>query len=106
AALADARRAIVAHSFYSPDAARAADDLAWLRAHAPPSEAPALHVAGGVHATAESAATLRAGFDVVVAGEGEHAFVELVAAVLDGRDPRGGPGTVWLDGDQVERGPA
>src|SRR5690606_33417523 len=75
----------------------------WLRAHAPRA---ALHVAGGVHATAESAATLRAGFDLVVAGEGEHAFVELVAAVLDGRDPRGGPGTVWLDGDQVERGPA
>lgn len=103
AALADAGRAIVAHSFYSPDATRAAEDLAWLRAHAPRA---ALHVAGGVHATAESAATLRAGFDLVVAGEGEHAFVELVAAVLADRDPRGGPGTVWLDGDQVERGPA
>jgi sugar phosphate isomerase/epimerase len=35
-ALAAAGTAIVAHSFYSPDAARAADDLAWLRAHAPP----------------------------------------------------------------------
>ena len=90
--------AIVAHSFYSPDAQRAADDLAWLRANA----APALHVAGGVHATAEPAATLAAGFDVVVAGEGEAAFVELVAAVAAGRDPRGGPGTVWPGG----RGPA
>ena len=102
AALADAPRAIVAHSFYSPDAARAADDLAWLRANA----APALHVAGGVHATAEAAATLRAGFDLVVAGEGEHAFVELVAAFAAGRDPRGGPGTVWLAHGAVERGPA
>ncbi len=102
AALADAERPIVAHSFYSPDAPRAADELAWLRAHG----RPALHVAGGVHATAESAATLRDGFDVVIAGEGEHGFVELVAAVAAGADPRGGPGTVWLDGERVERGPA
>src|SRR5262245_15894131 len=59
-ALGDGAPALVAWSFYSPDAARAAADLAWLRAHA----APALHVAGGVHATAEPAATARAGFDV------------------------------------------
>jgi B12-binding domain/radical SAM domain protein len=86
--------AVVAWSFYSPDARRAAADLAWLRAHAP----AALHVAGGVHATAEPEATVRAGFDVVIAGEGEAAFVELVAAVRAGRDPRGGPGTHWTGG--------
>jgi len=85
---------VVAWSFYSTDAARAAADLAWLRAHAP----AALHVAGGVHATAEPAATLRDGFDVVIAGEGEAAFIELVAAVRQGRDPRGGPGTHWAGG--------
>lgn len=85
---------VVAWSFYSPDAPRAAADLAWLRANAP----GALHVAGGVHATAEPAATLRDGFDLVIAGEGEAAFIELVAAVRDGRDPRGGPGTRWPDG--------
>lgn len=106
AALDGAERAIVAHSFYSPDAARAIEDLTWLRAHA----RPALHVAGGVHATAESAATLAAGFDLVIAGEGEHAFVELVAAVAAGRDPRGGPGTVYHDEDSdmpsLARGPA
>lgn len=93
-AIAGDAPAVVAWSFYSPDAARAAGDLAWLRAHAP----GALHVAGGVHATAEPAATVRAGFDVVIAGEGEAAFIELVAAVLDGRDPRGGPGTHWSGG--------
>lgn len=86
--------AVVAWSFYSPDAARAAADLAWLRASAP----AALHVAGGVHATAEPAATLAAGFDIVVAGEGEAAFIELVAALRAGRDPRGGPGTRWSGG--------
>ncbi|HEU4614959.1 MAG TPA: TIGR04013 family B12-binding domain/radical SAM domain-containing protein [Kofleriaceae bacterium] len=102
-ALDDADHAIVAHSFYSPDAARAFEDLAWLRTHA----RPALHVAGGVHATAESAATLAAGFDLVIAGEGEHAFVELVAAVAAGRDPRGGPGSVYHDEDSsLLRGPA
>ena len=84
---------VVAHSFYSVDARRATDELAFLRAHA----APALHVAGGVHATAEAVATVAMGFDLVVAGEGEAAFVELVAAASEGRDPRGGPGTVWAD---------
>jgi B12-binding domain/radical SAM domain protein len=94
--------AIVAHSFYSTDAQRAVEELAWLREHA----APALHVAGGVHATAEPLATLRAGFDVVIAGEGEAPFVELVAAVAEGRDPRGGIGTQWLTEAGPERGPA
>jgi B12-binding domain/radical SAM domain protein len=102
AAIAVATAPIVAHSFYSTDFARSVEDLSWLRANA----APALHVAGGVHATAESAATARAGFDLVIAGEGEHAFVELVAAVAGERDPRGGPGTVWLESGSVERGPA
>jgi B12-binding domain/radical SAM domain protein len=89
---------VVAHSFYSVDARRAADDVAYLRAHA----APALHVAGGVHATAEPAATVAMDFDLVIAGEGEAAFVELISAVGEDRDPRGGPGTVWAGG----RGPA
>ncbi len=93
---------IVAHSFYSPDARAAAEVLSQIRVRAP----HALHVAGGVHATAEPAATLVAGFDVVIVGEGEAAFVELVAAVAAGRDPRGGPGTAWLADGMVERGPA
>jgi B12-binding domain/radical SAM domain protein len=96
-------RAVVAHSFYSTDFARAAADLAAIRE--PGSRI--IHVAGGVHATAEPLATLRTGFDVVIAGEGEAAFVELVAAVGAGRDPRGGPGTAWLDDSgELARGPA
>jgi B12-binding domain/radical SAM domain protein len=92
---------IVAWSFYSTDARRAFADLAWLREHA----RAALHVAGGVHATAEPAATLVAGFDLVVTGEGEAAFVELVAAVASARDPRGGPGTAWLVDRSIAHGP-
>jgi B12-binding domain/radical SAM domain protein len=92
-AIASARGpVVVAWSFYSPDFARAIDDLAWLRANA----GAALHVAGGVHATAEPGATLLAGFDLVIVGEGEAAFVELVARVAAGDDPHGGIGTAWL----------
>jgi B12-binding domain/radical SAM domain protein len=86
--------AVVAWSFYSPDFPRAAEAVAWARAHAP----PALHVAGGVHASAEPAATLAAGFDLVAIGEGEATFVEIVAAVASGASPpRDMPGTAWLD---------
>lgn len=95
-------RALVAHSFYSTDARRAGEELTWLRSNA----GPALHVAGGVHATAEPAATLAMGFDMVISGEGEHAFVELVARVAAGEDPRGGPGTCWFAGGTLQRGPA
>ena len=101
-AIAGVHQPIVAWSFYSPDAQRTAADLAWLRAHAP----AALHVAGGVHASAETAATLAMGFDVVIAGEGEAPFVELVAAVAGGGDPRGGIGTHWLDGEHRKGPPA
>jgi B12-binding domain/radical SAM domain protein len=88
--------AIVAWSFYSPDFDRAAADLAAVRAA---GERPGvLHVAGGVHATAEPAATLAAGFDLVAIGEGEATFVELVAAVADGRDPRAVAGVAWPGG--------
>jgi hypothetical protein len=54
-------RLVALWSFYSPDFVPSAQDLAWVRANAP----AALHVAGGVHATAEPLATLRAGFDLV-----------------------------------------
>jgi B12-binding domain/radical SAM domain protein len=96
--------AVVAWSFYSPDFPRATEALAWARAHAP----PALHVAGGVHASAEPAATLAAGFDLVAIGEGEATFVELVAAVAAGSHvPRGVAGTAWLAADgALARAPA
>lgn len=100
---------IVAWSFYSPDFPRAAEDLAWAREHA----GRAIHVAGGVHASAEPAATLAAGFDLVAIGEGEATFVELVAAVAasspdaGAHAPRGVPGTAWLDATgTVERAAA
>jgi len=96
--------ALALWSFYSPDFEAAANDLHLVKESCPDG---ALHVAGGVHATAEPLATLRAGFDLVVVGEGEHTAVTLVDALREGRDPRALPGTAHLDanGRLVSHGP-
>ncbi|MBX3199561.1 MAG: TIGR04013 family B12-binding domain/radical SAM domain-containing protein [Labilithrix sp.] len=99
------RRAIALWSFYSPDFAVTAKDLAAVKEA---TGAPALHVAGGVHATAEPLATLSRGWDLVAIGEGEHTTIELALAVASGRDPRALPGTAHLDptsGRLVSHGP-
>jgi B12-binding domain/radical SAM domain protein len=92
-------------SFYSPDFAAASEDLAAVK-HA--TAGSVLHLAGGVHATAEPLATLQGGFDLVAIGEGEHTLVTIVAALREGRDPRTLPGTAHLDettGRLVSHGP-
>jgi B12-binding domain/radical SAM domain protein len=90
-------------SFYSPDFEAIAGDLQAVKAAAPNG----LHVAGGVHATAEPLATLRAGFDLVVIGEGEHTAIAIVDALKSGRDPRVLPGTAHLGAGRqlVSHGP-
>lgn len=114
---------VVAWSFYSPDFPAAAADLAWIRHRlsalpAPSGQSsssftsrpatPVLHVAGGVHATAEPGQTLSAGFDLAAIGEGESTIVELFLALLSGRDPRALRGLAHLDstsGRLVSNGP-
>jgi B12-binding domain/radical SAM domain protein len=108
AALRAARAAgglpVAAWSFYSLDFAKAAEDLAAVRAAS--ADAGAFHVAGGVHATAEPRQTLEAGFDLLVVGEGEHTFVQVVHALARGEDPRVLAGTAHLDaGRLVTHGP-
>ncbi len=94
-ALAAAGRPVLAAwSFYSTDFTRTAADLARLRASTPAGAA--LHVAGGVHATSEPAATLRAGWDLVAIGEGEATLVALVRALAAGESPRAIAGTAHL----------
>ena len=83
-------RVLVLWSFYSPDAAALAEELAEIRSAAP----GAVHVAGGVHATAEPVRTLEAGWDVAAVGEGEAIFLSLVDAA---GDPAGVPGLVYRD---------
>jgi B12-binding domain/radical SAM domain protein len=108
AATSKGARAIAAYSFYSPDFEAVRADLARVR------EATrglgVLHLAGGVHATAEPLSTLQAGFGLVALGEGEQTAVDLFAALAEGRDPRAAgraEGLAWLDegGKLVSGGP-
>ena len=105
AAIGDARarggRVLVGWSFYSPDAAAMTAELQAVKARV--DDARVLHVCGGVHATAEPEATLRAGWDLVAIGEGEQLMRELVVAVADGGDPRALPGIASLAADGTLR---
>ncbi len=96
---------IGAWSFYSMDFEAAARDLAAVRAST--SDLEVLHVAGGVHATAEPLATLRGGFDLAALGEGEHTMVAIAGALDRAEDPRALAGTahVGADGVFVSHGP-
>lgn len=106
-ALDDARGPVLAAwSCYSPDFDATRSDLAWVKERAP--GAPRVHhVLGGVHATAEPLASLRAGFDLVAIGEGEHTIGDLVVALAAGADVRDVDGTAHLDanGRLVTHGP-
>jgi hypothetical protein len=97
AGLEIAERVLVLWSFYSPDAPALAAELARIRVRV---DSPrVLHVAGGVHASAEQAQTLDAGWDVAAVGEGETTLLRLVDAAgqpagvpgLAHRDAAGGP---------------
>jgi B12-binding domain/radical SAM domain protein len=89
-----ADRVLVLWSFYSPDAAALADELALIRADV---DSPRVrHVAGGVHASAEPLSTLDSGWDVAAVGEGERILLDLVDAA---GDPSNVAGLVYRDGD-------
>jgi B12-binding domain/radical SAM domain protein len=79
---AQGHRVLVAWSFYSPGFEAAARERAAFRAQVPDPEVRC--IAGGVHATAEPAQVLQAGFDLVALGEGERTVVELVRALERG----------------------
>ncbi|WP_344407222.1 hypothetical protein [Dactylosporangium fulvum] len=85
-----AGRVLVLWSFYSPDAAALAEELAGIKAAAP----GAVHVAGGVHATAEPVQTLDQGWDIAAVGEGESTLLALVDSA---GDPAGVQGLVYRD---------
>jgi B12-binding domain/radical SAM domain protein len=71
-----APKVLVLWSFYSPDAAALGEEVRAIKAAAP----GAVHIAGGVHATAEPVQTLDAGWDVAAIGEGESTLLKLVDA--------------------------
>lgn len=92
-------RVLVLWSFYSPDAEAMAAELAAVRALA---DGPhVLHIAGGVHATAEPQHVLDSGWDLAGIGEGESTIVALVTALREDAELTTVPGLAVRDHDGV-----
>lgn len=86
---------IVGWSFYSPQFTTIVDDLARTKQRI--NNSNVLHLAGGVHATAEPLQTLRSGFDLVAVGEGEQIICDLLTALTNGYDIKTVRGIACLD---------
>jgi B12-binding domain/radical SAM domain protein len=101
-AASTADKTVVLWSFYSPDADAMAAELAAVRAATPPSAARrVLHIAGGVHATAEPQHVLDSGWDLCALGEGESTIIALINALDDGTELAQVPGLAVRDHDGV-----
>lgn len=74
---------VVLWSFYSPQFAEQRHHLQQLKGEF--DHHNLLHLAGGVHASAEPLQTLQAGFDYVAVGEGEQILVDFINCLLSGR---------------------
>jgi B12-binding domain/radical SAM domain protein len=103
---ADIRRAkvqsttvVVGWSFYSPQFTDIAKELAAVKNSI--ADASVIHLAGGVHATAEPLQTLKAGFDLVAIGEGEQIITDLLSAMAKTNDYRALRGIAYLDSGQL-----
>lgn len=97
-ALDQHRMVVVAWSFYSPQFLERAEELAQFRKQL--DDENVIHIAGGVHATADQRQTLEAGFDIVAVGEGEATIVDFVGRLLRGENYRDTKGIAYFDGDQ------
>ncbi len=101
----EAARVLVAWSFYTAEFPAVAAEVAAARAAV--DDPRVIHLAGGVHASAEPLRTLQGGFDLVAVGEGEATFAGVVSALVAGDDPTRVPGLAWRDGPRlVTSGPA
>lgn len=96
------RPALVAWSFFSSNFMEAVEELAWIRERH--DHRRILHIAGGVHATALPAETLRGGFDFVAPGDGERTIVDFVTAWIEGRSLAAIKGIGRLDNDRYVSG--
>lgn len=88
-----------AWSFYSASFGPAVEELTWVRERLEGRRV--LCIAGGVHATAETEQTLRAGFDLVAVGEGEYLLRELLGRLKRGEDPKATRGLARLESGRV-----
>lgn len=92
---------VVLWSFYSPRFIDAQKQLQHLKSRV--DKTNIIHLAGGVHASAEPYQTLQAGFDYVAIGEGEQIIVDFIRCVLKGDKPNAVKGIAWLKGEQLQR---
>ena len=96
--ISDAQRrsptVLVGWSFYSPQFTTIINDLMVIKQQT--NSANVIHLAGGVHATAEPWQTLKAGFDLVAVGEGEQIICDLLTALMHGNDIKSVRGIAYL----------
>ncbi|HMG73644.1 MAG TPA: TIGR04013 family B12-binding domain/radical SAM domain-containing protein [Pyrinomonadaceae bacterium] len=94
-ALDQGRKVVVCWSFYSPQFPERTREL--LEFKRVVSDENVIHLAGGVHATADPRQTLEAGFDVVAVGEGESVVIEFVKRFLHDESYLKTKGISYLD---------
>jgi len=92
-----AQKVIVAWSFYSPQFLKIKADLEEIKKDI--NEPSIMHLAGGVHASAEPLQTLRAGFKYVAVGEGEQIITDFLSAFQKNENPNTVRGIAYLNDD-------
>jgi len=90
-------RLIVLWSLYSTEFVRACEQLDEFRQNTTDLACEIVHIAGGVHATAEPELTARKGFDFVAVGEGEHTTRMIIDTLNSQRDLCTVQGLCWMD---------
>lgn len=96
-------KVVVLWSFYSPDFNKIRRELQGIKKYLHSDSI--LHIAGGVHATAEPFQTLTAGFDYVAVGEGEQIVVDMATALVLNQPLLKVKGLAYLDqGVMVKNG--
>jgi len=96
-------KVIVLWSFYSPQFNAIRQSLSQIKCHLDFNNV--IHLAGGVHATAEPQQTLEAGFDYVAIGEGEQIICDFTQFIAEGKDTNEVRGIAYLkNGKFVKNG--
>jgi B12-binding domain/radical SAM domain protein len=88
------RHVVIAWSFYSPNFIESSNELRQFKEKV--SNTNIIHIAGGVHATAEPEQTLRAGFDFAAIGEGEKTIVDFLIKLINKENPSSVKGIAHL----------
>lgn len=98
----DHDRVVVGYSFTTPQALQVLEAVQAVRATlTAPEAAKVTLVAGGPHPSGDWRQTLGMGFDVVVVGEGEHTFPQLLEALYGGADLSGIRGLAYEQDGEV-----